>query len=51
MGIIIKEINDPVRNFAKNMMACKLLRKCIKEEASKGVIAVVAQCAKGVVFN
>jgi hypothetical protein len=32
-------------------MACKLLRKCRKEEAPTGVITIVAQCAKGVVFS
>jgi hypothetical protein len=32
-------------------MACKLLRKCRKEEAPTGVIAVVVQCAKGVVLS
>jgi hypothetical protein len=28
-------------------MACKLLRKCHKEEAPTGVIAAVTQCVKG----
>jgi len=29
------------------MMACKILRKCRKEEAPTGVIAAVVQCMKG----
>jgi hypothetical protein len=32
-------------------MACKLLRKCRKEEAPTGVIEIVVQCTKGVVFS
>jgi hypothetical protein len=32
-------------------MDCKLLRKCRKEEAPSGVIAIAAQCTKVVVFN
>jgi hypothetical protein len=32
-------------------MACKLLRKCRKEEALAGVIAVAVQCTKGVMFS
>jgi hypothetical protein len=32
-------------------MACKPLRKCRREEAPIGVIAIVVQCAKGVMFN
>jgi hypothetical protein len=50
-GIIIKDINDPATKFSTNLMACKLLRKCRKEEAPTGVIEVVVQCAKGVVLS
>jgi hypothetical protein len=46
-GMIIKQINEPTTRFATKLMACKLLRKCRKEEAPAGVIAAVTQCAKG----
>jgi hypothetical protein len=32
-------------------MDCKLLRKCHKEEAPAGVVAVVMQCTKGTVLS
>jgi hypothetical protein len=40
IGIVIKDINDNVTRFASKLMACKLLRKCHREEAPTGVIAV-----------
>jgi hypothetical protein len=51
MGIVIKDINDPATRFSTNLMACKILRKCIKEEAMAGVTAAVAQCVKGIVLS
>jgi hypothetical protein len=45
--MIIKNINDPATRFVTKLMACKLLRKCRKEEAPAGVVAAAAQCAKG----
>jgi hypothetical protein len=50
-GIVIKDINDPAMRFSMKLMACKLLRKCRKEEAPTGVIAAVVQCAKGIVLS
>jgi glutamate synthase domain-containing protein 2 len=50
-GIVIKYINDVTTRFTSNLMACKLLRKCRKEEAPVGVIAVDEQCAKEVMFS
>jgi hypothetical protein len=50
-GIVLKDINDNATRFTNKLMACKLLRKCRKEEAPTGVIAVVAQCTKGVMFS
>ena len=38
-GIIINQISEPTTRIATKMMACKLLRKFRKEEASAGVIA------------
>ena len=32
-------------------MACKLLRKCRKEEVSTEVVAVVAQCVEGTTLS
>jgi hypothetical protein len=46
-GIIIKQINEPTTRFATKLMACKLLRKCRKEESPAGVISAVVQCTKG----
>ena len=48
---MIKEINDPMMMFSMKLMAYKILRKCRKEEALVGVMAVISQCAKGIVFN
>jgi hypothetical protein len=39
-GIVIKDINDIATRFTNKLMDCKLLRKCRKEEAPTGVIAV-----------
>jgi hypothetical protein len=50
-GIVLKYINKNVTRFTRNFMACKLLRKCRKEEALVGVIALYAQCMKGVMFS
>jgi hypothetical protein len=50
-GLIIKDINDHATKFATKLIAFKLLRKCIKEEVPTRVIAIGAQCAKGVVFS
>jgi hypothetical protein len=42
-GIVIRYINDDVTRFANKLMDCKMLRKCRKEEAPAGVIAVTTQ--------
>jgi len=41
-GIIINIINEPAMRLETNLIACKLLRKCLKEEALVGVIAATA---------
>jgi hypothetical protein len=41
-GIIINKISEPVMRLEMKLMACKLLRKCHKEEAPARVITVVA---------
>jgi hypothetical protein len=46
-GIIIKRINYVVTQLGAKILACKLLRKCCKDEVPAGVIVVTAKCAKG----
>ena len=46
-GIIIKWINDVVTQLGANILSCKLLRKCRKDEVPEGVIIVAAQCVEG----
>jgi hypothetical protein len=46
-GIIIKRINDAATQLGAKVLACKLLRKCRREEVPAGVVAVAAQCAEG----
>jgi hypothetical protein len=46
-GIIIKQINNVATQLGTNILACKFLRKCRKEEVPAGVIAVAAQCTEG----
>jgi hypothetical protein len=45
-GIVINRINEPFTSTETKLMACKLLRKCCKEEAPTWVITVVTQCTK-----
>jgi hypothetical protein len=45
-GIIIKQINDAATQLGENILACKLLIKCRKDEVLAGVIAAAAQCTK-----
>jgi hypothetical protein len=46
-GIIIKQIRNTTTQLGTNILACKLLIKCHKDEVPAGVIAVAAQCAEG----
>ena len=46
-GIIIKRINDVATQLSGKILACKMLRKCRREEVPTGVIAVAAQCTEG----
>jgi hypothetical protein len=46
-GIIIKQINDVATQMGEKILACKLLRKCRREEVPVGVVAVAAQCIEG----
>jgi hypothetical protein len=49
--IIIKHISDAAIRLATKLMACKLLRKCCKEEVLVGVVAATAQCAEGTILS
>jgi hypothetical protein len=46
-GIIIKRINDAATQLGTKILACKLLRKCRKEEVPARVVVVAAQCTEG----
>jgi hypothetical protein len=46
-GIIIKWINNAATQMGAKILACKLLRKCCKDEVPIGVIAVAFQCVEG----
>jgi hypothetical protein len=50
-GFIIKMINDVTTQMAAKILACKLLRKCCREEVLVGVIVVAAQCVKGTTIS
>jgi hypothetical protein len=50
-GIIIKRINDATMRMATKLMACKMLRKCRKEEVPVGVVAAATQCANGTTLS
>jgi hypothetical protein len=46
-GIVIKRINDVTTQMAAKILACKMLRKCHREEVSTGVVIVATQCVEG----
>jgi hypothetical protein len=50
-GIIIWRISDVATRMATEIMACKLLRKCRKEEVSTRVVASAAQCVEGTTLS
>jgi hypothetical protein len=50
-GIIIKMINDASTWMARKLMACKLLRKCHKEEVPMGVVIATTQCANDTMIS
>jgi hypothetical protein len=41
-GIIIKQINNTATQLGAKILACKLLRKCSREEVPARVVPVVA---------
>ena len=50
-NIIIKRISDETTRMATKLMACKMLRKCCKEEVPAGVVPTATQCANGTMLN
>jgi len=46
-GIIIKWIKNVATKLGAKILACKLLRKCRKEEVPTRINLVAAQCAEG----
>jgi hypothetical protein len=50
-GIIINKINDVATQMGGKILACKLLKKCHREEVSARVVAVAAQCAEGTTMS
>jgi hypothetical protein len=50
-GLDVKNINDKNVRFVTQVLACKLLRKCHKDEVSTAVIAATEKCMEGVQMN
>jgi hypothetical protein len=47
-GVVISEINDWRVQFATQLLACKILSKCKKDECLLGIIVAIEQCLGGV---
>jgi hypothetical protein len=50
-GLDVKNISDPNVWFAMQVLACKLLHKCRKDEVPTAVIAAAEKCVEGVQMN
>jgi hypothetical protein len=50
-GLDIASINDDIVIFVMQVLACKLLRKCHRDQVPTGVIAATEKCAAGVQMN
>jgi hypothetical protein len=50
-GLDVKNISDDNVQFATQVLACKLLHKCQKDEVPAAVIAAVEKCIEGVQMN
>jgi hypothetical protein len=50
-GLDVASINDDTVRFATQVLACKLLRKCHKDQVPAGVIAATEKCTAGVMMN
>jgi hypothetical protein len=47
-GLDVASINDDTVWFMMQVLACKLLRKCRKDQVPTGVIATTEKCVAGV---
>jgi hypothetical protein len=47
-GLDVTNISDDVVRFATQVLACKLLRKCWKDEVLTAVIRSAEKCIEGV---
>jgi hypothetical protein len=50
-GLDVANINDDSVPFSMKVMACKLLRKCRKDEVFASIIAATKKCTEGVQLN
>lgn len=50
-GYSICSITDKVVQVSDQILACKVMRKCLADEVSTLVISLAAQCMKGVQYN
>jgi hypothetical protein len=50
-GLDISSIKDDIFRFAMYVMACKLLRKCHKDQVPKSAIETTEKCIAGVQMN
>jgi hypothetical protein len=50
-GLDVKSINDKNVRFVTQVLACKMLRKCHKDEVPVAVIAAIEKCMEGVQMN
>jgi hypothetical protein len=46
-GIIIKRIKNATTQLGTKILACKLMRKCRREEVPSRVVVVAAKCVEG----
>jgi hypothetical protein len=49
--IILKRISNIITRMATQLMACKLLHKCHKEEVPIGVVVAVTQCTHNTMLS
>jgi len=50
-GIDVASINDDIIRFVTQVLACKLLRKCPKDQVPMGAMVVVEKCVARVMMN
>jgi hypothetical protein len=50
-GLDVASISDDCVKFAMQVLACKLLRKCRRDQVPAGAITVTEKCVEGVQMN